>query len=251
MNLTIPLRSELLKTKRTASWYFVVIIAVAVSALFVLTVCSNNPSHNVNPWTGIFTEEFKSLNLLVLPMITILIGTLLPQIEYKNNTWKQLLTSPQTLIQVYFSKFLIMQLFLLLFLFLFLLCSALSSLFIGMAKSSLHLFDRAPDWQFLAQSSVRTYLAILSVSIIQFILGLTMKNFIGPVATGFILWMLGNLLLFEMHSSLANYFPYSFSAMAVFPRYGASFPMVEIISVGLSVFCLAVGYLFFAMKRSG
>jgi len=66
-----------------------------------------------------------------------------------------------------------------------------------------------------------------------------MKNFIAPIAAGFILWMIGNLLLFEMHSSLVNIFPYSFSAMAVFPKYDASFPMIELTSVGLSVLCLA------------
>ena len=70
MNLAIAFRSEILKTKRTASWYSVTIVAIAVSALFVLTVSANDPSHKANPWTAIYTEEFKSLNLLVLPMFT-------------------------------------------------------------------------------------------------------------------------------------------------------------------------------------
>jgi hypothetical protein len=72
-----------------------------------------------------------------------------------------------------------------------------------------------------------------------------MKNFIAPVATGFILWLVGNLLLFEMHSPLANVFPYSFSAMVVFPRYNALFPTIELTSIGLSLLCLTGGYFFF------
>jgi len=251
MNLALSLRSEMLKTKRTASWYFVTIIAIAVSAIFVLTVSANDPSNKANLWTAIYTEEFKSLNLLVLPMFTILVCTLLPQIEYRNNTWKQVLASPQKFMQIYLSKFLVVQLLLLLFLFVFLVSAAVCTLLSGTLNPSLQLFDYSPDWPSLAQCTVRTYLSLLSLSVIQFVLGLTMKNFIAPIATGFVLWLVGNLLLFEMHSTLANIFPYSFSAMVVFPKYKASFPMIELGSVGLSVLCLAGGYYLFArVKRN-
>lgn len=245
MKLAIAVRSEILKTKRTACRYFVPIIAIVVSAIFVLTVSANDPLHPAHPWTAIFNEEFKSLNLLVLPMFTILVCTLLPQIEYRSNAWKQVLASPQKLMQLYFSKFFVVQLLILMFLFLFLLSAVFCTVLNGWANPSLQLFTYSPDWHLLGQYAVRTYLSVLSVSVIQFILGLTMKNFIAPIATGFILWMLGNLLLFEMHSALANFFPYSFSAMVVFPRYDVSFPAVTFTSVGLSIFFLAVGYLFF------
>lgn len=245
MNLSIALKSEILKTKRTASWYFVVLLSIAVSAIFVLTVSSNDSSHQINPWVAIFNEEFKSLNLLVLPMFTILVCTLLPQIEYSNNTWKQLLASPQRFMHIYLSKFLVVQLLILIFLSLFLLSAGFCTVLYGFANPSLKLFNYSPDWNLLAVYAVKTYLSVLSLSAIQYILGLTMKSFVAPIATGFILWMLGNLLIFEMHSALANFFPYSFSTMVVFPKYEVYFPTVVFTSIGLSVVCLVVGYLFF------
>jgi lantibiotic transport system permease protein len=249
MNLAIAFRSEILKTKRTASWYFAIIIAIAVSALFVLTVSANDPSQKVNPWTAIYQEEFKSLNLLVLPMFTILVCTLVAQIEYRNNTWKQVLASPQKLAQIYLSKFMVVQLLLLLFLLVFLLSAGFCTLLGGMISPSMHLFDYSFGWQTLAERAVRTYVSILGLSAIQFVLALIMRNFIAPIAIGFILWLIGNVLLFEMHSPIANVFPYSFSAMTVFSRYDGSFPLVEFTSLGLTVLCLAGGYLFFGRQK--
>jgi lantibiotic transport system permease protein len=249
MNLAIAFRSEILKTKRTASWYFAITIAIAVSALFVLTVSANDPSQKVNPWTAIYQEEFKSLNLLVLPMFTILVCTLVAQIEYRNNTWKQVLASPQQLAQIYISKFLVVQLLLVLFLSVFLLSAGLCTLLGGMINPSMDLFDYSPGWQILAKCAVRTYVSILAVSAIQFVLGLIMRNFIAPIAIGFILWLIGNVLLFEMHSPIANFFPYSFSAMTVFSKYDASFPLLEFTSLGLTVLCLAGGFLFFGRPK--
>jgi lantibiotic transport system permease protein len=249
MNLSISIRSELLKTKRTALWYFTLTIAIAVSTIFALTVSANDPSPKMNPWTAIYTEEFKSLNLLVLPIFTILVCTLLPQIEFRSNTWKQVLASPQKLTQIYFSKFLLVQILLFLFLVIFLTSAAVCTLISGIFSPSLQIFQYSVDWHLLLQCTGRTYFSILALSVIQFILGLTIKSFIVPIAVGFILWLLGNVLLFEMHSSLAHIFPYSFSAMTVFPKYNASFPGIEITSVGLSLLCLLGGYFLFAKRK--
>ena len=248
MNLAISFRSELLKTKRTASWYFAIIIAIIVSVIFVLTVAGNDSSPKINPWTAIFNEEFKSLNLLVLPLFTILVCTLLPQIEYRNNTWKQVHASPQKIVHIYLSKFLMVQALLVLFLVIFLASAVLCALLCAIAHPSLLLLETAPDWYALVQKTIQTYVSILAVSVIQFNLGLILKNFIAPIATGFLLWLLGNVLLFEMHSSLTYIFPYSFSAMTAFPQYNGSSLWIGIASAGLSITMLAGGYFLYIRK---
>jgi hypothetical protein len=250
MNFLISFRSEFLKTKRTASWYLVFSLAFLVSAIFVLTVTGNKPTAGINLWTAVFTEEFKSLNLLVLPMFTILICTLLPQIEYRNTTWKQVMTSPQHRVGVYLSKFLLLQVLLVLFLLLFLTGSGFYTMLIGMGHPTMKLFNSSLQWDFLLTNGVRTYLSVLSVSALQFVFGLTMKNFVAPIVSGFILWLTGNLLLFEMHSPLAHFFPYSFSAMVVFPRYDNLFPQILGLSVCWSIVLLFAGYFVFAKIKS-
>ena len=62
-----------------------------------------------------FTTRFGMTGALSFPLFIILVCTLLPQIEYKNNTWKQVLTSPQTKWNIFLAKFINLQLFILLF----------------------------------------------------------------------------------------------------------------------------------------
>lgn len=89
MNLLTSFRSEILKTKGTASWYLTVIAAAIFPLLLLLDVCIDGVSRETlkDPLNIFFTEGFKGLNLLILPIYVILICTLLPQIEYRNNAW--------------------------------------------------------------------------------------------------------------------------------------------------------------------
>jgi hypothetical protein len=249
MNITLSVRSEILKMKRTASWYFLSLVATVVPTVFALTVALSPSSAEVNPWTALYVEEFKSLNLLVLPMFTILICTLLPQIEFRNTTWKQVLASPQRFSEVYLSKFMVVQLLLLLFLMLFLLTATICGLITGWVSPLTQLHRYQPDADQILQQTVRTYLSVFGLSVAQFILGMLMKNFIAPVATGFVLWLLGNLLLFEMHGWVARFFPYSLSQMVAFPKYEDQFPATMIISLGWGLLLLGAGYLLFLRKK--
>jgi hypothetical protein len=252
MNLLISLRSEMLKSKRTASWYFTIISAVLIPCLFALTIGldAHSPQNMKNPLKAIYMEEFKSLNLLVLPMFVILICTLLPQIEYRNNTWKQVFTSPQTMMQVYLSKFLHVQLLILLFLVVFFISTAVSTVVINFIHPAVKLFDYSMEWGLVVMYIVKTYLCIIAVSVVQFITGLKAKGFIAPIAIGFILWVMGNLLIFEMHSSCANVFPYSFSTMVMFSKYEDVMPLVQSNSCGLGCLFLVAGYFIFAKTNT-
>ena len=121
---------------------------------------------------------------------------------------------------------------------------------IGIGHPTMKLFNSSLQWEFLLTNGARTYLSVLSVSALQFVFGLTMKNFVAPIVSGFILWLTGNLLLFEMQSPVAHFFPYSFSAMVVFPRYENLFPHILGMSVGWSIVLLFAGYFVFAKIKS-
>jgi hypothetical protein len=78
---------------------------------------------------------------MILPLFVILVSTLLPQTEYRSNTWKQLLASPQPLAQLYVSKFLLVQMLVILFLTSFITSTAIGSFIIDRIDPSLHLFS--------------------------------------------------------------------------------------------------------------
>src|SRR5690606_37759052 len=58
-----------------------------------------------NPWDLHFVQGYQAFSAFLLPMFVILICSLIPQIEFKNNTWKQVFASPQSTGNVFFSKF--------------------------------------------------------------------------------------------------------------------------------------------------
>jgi lantibiotic transport system permease protein len=244
MNLTTAFTTELLKSKRTACWYLSILAAMAIPLVFVIDVSIDgvSPDNRANPLAALYIEGFKGLNVMILPLFVILVNTLLPQVEYRSNTWKQLLSSPQPLSQLYLSKFLMINLLVLLFLTSFISSTGLGSFLIDHIDPSLHLFSYSLDWKIIAGYTAKSYLSVLPIIVVQFILGLRFRNFIAPIAIGLALWATGILFVFNSHSSLANCFPYSYTIMIMFPVFEKSLGWIEWMSVIYSVVTLIAGY---------
>lgn len=66
---------------------------------------------------AVFELGTERNGLVFLPLFVILLCTLLPQIEYRNNTWKQVFDSSQTKEAVFLARFLNINRLILLFLF--------------------------------------------------------------------------------------------------------------------------------------
>ena len=251
MNLLISFRSELLKTKRTASYYLTLVAAAFIPFILLLNICISGVSQDLgkDPLNSIFGAGFQMTGFAIFPMFVILIGTLLPQIEYKNNTWKQVLASPQTKANVFMAKFLNIHLLILVFLVanhLFTFLVAVAAHFLAPA---LHVLDQPLDVYALLTRSVNAYITLLAVSSIQFWMGLRFKNFIVPVGIGLACWFAGSLLVLEAHSPLANYFPYSFHVFSNFREYKSQLPTILWTSLGYAVLFLVVGFIDFRRRR--
>lgn len=250
MNLFIPLRAEILKTKKTAAFYFTLIGAAVVPVIFLLNVLGDGlDSTRKDPLNSIFKLSGDMNGLAFFPMFIILVCTLLPQIEYRNNTWKQVLTSPKTKATVFLSKFFNIHLLILLFLVashLFMFLAILAANFID---PSLHLLHHSLDGYTVLARAVNSYLVLLALCAIQYWMGLRFKNFIVPIAVGLALWLTGTLLVFEYHSRIANYFPYSFHIFPIFNDVKASLNQVAWTSLSYAAVFLLLGFLDFKRRR--
>src|SRR5688572_18650437 len=65
------------------------------------------PRMKDNPWTIHINDNWAPAASFLLPLYLILVVSLIAQIEYGNNTWKQVYTTPRTYADIFFSKFLI------------------------------------------------------------------------------------------------------------------------------------------------
>jgi lantibiotic transport system permease protein len=250
MNLLISLRSELLKTKRTASFYFTLIGAAVIPFTFLLNVLLDGIEETrKDPLNAIFKLGAEMNGLVIFPIFVVLVCTLMPQIEYRNNTWKQVLTSPQTKANVFLAKFLNIHFLILLFLtanLLFMLVAIVAAHFID---PTLDLLSQPLNKYRVLTNMGNAYLTTLGICAIQFWLGLRFRNFIVPIAVGLALWLTGTLMALEYHSSFADYFPYSFHIFSIDPEFKPRLDQVAWSSAGYAALFLVLGFADFRRRR--
>ena len=250
MNLLISLRSELLKTKRTASLYLTLIGAAVGPVMYLLNVLLDEneiDASEKDPLNAIFKILSDMNGTALFPLFVILICTLLPQIEYRNNTWKQVFASPQTKFNVFLAKFMNVHLLMLVFLTATHFFMFLSIVAINFIKPNLNLFKHPLNGNMVLINAANAYILLLAVCAIQFWIGLRSRNFIVPIGIGFALWLTGTIMAVQYKSNLVFYFPYSFHAFPVSTKLKSQLTQVAWTSLGYALLFLIVG--FFDFRR--
>ncbi|HEX2606708.1 MAG TPA: ABC transporter permease [Flavisolibacter sp.] len=251
MNLVYAVRSEILKTKRTASFYLTLIAGAFGPLMSLLDILMDGLEGH--PPEGLlnemFTKKFEMTGVAMLPIFIILVCTLLPQIEYRNNAWKQVLTAPLSKAHVFLAKFINIQVMIVLFL--------LANQFMIFVDCVI-LHFKEPAWQVLNQpidlkkvvlTLVNSYGALLALCSIQFWLGMRFKNFIIPIAIGLACWFFGTILALQAKMAFTAYFPYSFHVHDGFPNYRPWITSIGWMSFGYAVLFLVLGFLDFRKRR--
>ncbi len=248
MNLLISLRSETLKLKRTLSVYLCLSAAAFAALMSFLEYFDLGPTPKKGlPWIAHFMKGNEPIGFALLPFYVILICSLLLQIEYRDKTWKQVLSSPQKMINVFFAKFITLQFMILAFLLvynLFLVITAVSA-------ELMHpdLYDGKVDIIGIITKNAQTYILILGVSAIQFWLSLRFKNFIAPLAIGMALWFLAPLMGFMFKVSFVEQYPYAFTMLVEFTKYEASAPTYMWYSIITTALFLSVALVEFRIRK--
>jgi len=244
MNLPVSLRSELLKT-RAASFYLTLIGAAAGPVMYLLNVLIDeneiDPSAQ-DPLNALFNILSEMNGTAIFPLFIILICTLLPQIEYRNNTWKQVFSSPQTKVNVFLAKFMNVHLLMLVFLVATHLFMLLTIAGINFIKPTLNLFTHPLNGSTILINAANAYILLLAVCAIQFWIGLCFRNFIVPIGIGFALWLTGTIMAVQYKSGLVYYFPYSFHAFPVSAKLKSQLPQVAWTSLAYAFLVLIAGF---------
>jgi hypothetical protein len=202
-----------------------------------------------DPLNGVFKLLAEMNGIAFFPWFIILICTLLPQVEYKNNTWKQVFASPQTKANLVLAKFLNIHILMLLFMVSTHLFMFIAIVIANAAVADFGFFNHSLDGQRVLTNAANTYVTMLAVCTIQFWIGMRFKNFIVPIAIGLALWLTGTVLVFEYKSNLANYFPYSYHTFNFSPKHKPYLTQVAWTSLGYAAVFLFIGYLDFKKRR--
>ena len=253
MNLLLSLHSEIKKTKRTAAFYFTFIGAGIVPAIFLISIIGHDLPEKEktakDQINAIFKISSEMTSLCILPLFVVLLCTLLPQIEFRNNTWKQVLSSPQKKIEIYIAKFLNIQALIILFLIANHLFLWIVILVAHVVFPHYHILSHSFDFSGAIATGWHAYISVLAISTIQFWIGLRARNFLIPIAIGLACWLAGTIMLFEYHSSASLYFPYCFPIIRFSDTFRPQVPQVEWLCLAYATIVLAIGFLDFRSRK--
>ncbi len=196
--MTIPFvqsfQSEWLKTKRSLALWIVIIggfFTPAIVTVARIIQYKTLPSIYVSDdfWKLLWQNSWESMAIFLLPLGVILTTSLITQIEYKNNTWKQLHTLPLSLTTIFFSKLAVIVVMMLGFFVLFNFGIYLSALVPFLIINGVSYPKTPIPYESFLEQDLMYFIDCLPIVALQYLISMQYKDFLVPVGTGFIFWV--------------------------------------------------------------
>ena len=187
-------QSELLKSKRTVAIWMVVAGAFFTPGIITLARLiqyETLPKLYASPdfWKDHWKSSWESMALFMLPIGVILIVSFLTQMEYRNNTWKQIHSLPIRFSTVFSSKLSVIIVMVLAYLLLFNVGIYLSGIFPYLVVPEVPYPRLNVPWRSFIEQDLSYFVDYLPVVALQYLLCLRYKNFLVPLGAGFLLWI--------------------------------------------------------------
>jgi len=250
------LESEWIKTRRsTASWlviaggFFIPLIVISMRLLKPASLASVYKAADF--WERTFVQNWQVMAFFLLPMGIILAASLITQLEYRNNTWKQLHTTPQKFSTVFFAKLSVIILMMLQFFVFFNIGIYLSAAVPAWIYRDISLPANSFPYLFFLQKNAIFFVDCLPIIAIQYLVGLQFKNFLVPLGVGIgllvaasfaVSWEYGYMVPYTY--SLFNFFEMSSGKQGIYPAVN-----FHLVAAGYFVTCTIASYILYINKK--
>lgn len=252
-------QSEWLKKKRSlGSWLVVIGALFTPSIVIVVRLINHDKLEKLYSadgfWTLLWRSSWESMAIFFLPMIAILATSLMTQIEYKNNAWKQVHVLPLSRTTLFFAKLAVILLMVAQFFVLFNIGIYLSAVVPYWLVGGTPYPDAPiPLLRFSVQNGLY-FVDCLPIIAAQYLLSLRFKSFLVPIGFGFLAWV-GALAALSW--KFGYIVPYAFSMLDYLkddPAGRITVPMFDLHWLALGYFALftfAGLWLFVAKAQKG
>lgn len=186
------IQSEWMKTRRSTAALLVVTGALFIPSIIIFMRFIQREKlaaiyQSTSFWQNHFFKNWQTMAFLLLPLGVILCVSLITQLEYRNNCWKQLHTTPQSFSAIFFAKLTVILLMLVQFFILFNIGIYISAVVpLLFSKEAVYPLEAIP-WSALLLANAKFFIACLPVLAIQYLLSLLLKNFMLPLGAGIVL----------------------------------------------------------------
>lgn len=249
MSFFISAKVEVLKTKRSTAFWIALIGAAFIPFVYFLLFLGD-PEETIKdmgsqPWTVYLQRGWQIFCVFVLPINIMLLSTLITQIEFRNNTWKQVFTTPQSIANIFFSKYVIIHLMILFCILVFNLLLFSVGILANLMNPDFPFLDHKIDWALFLKMNFKIYIAVLGMIAIQYWLALRFKSFIASIGIGLLLGI-GSIIAFASGWAHIYKYPYSFAVLSLDSTYTPGRPFLEnheLNSIGYFIFFTVLGFL--------
>lgn len=206
-------RSEWLKRKRSFATALVVVGSLftpAVVAAVRITHPKGLAALYVSDafWRNMWRASWESMAVFFLPMAAILATSVVTQIEFRSNAWKQVHALPVSMALVFAAKLVVIVLMVAQFLALFTagiyVSGVIPSLLLRDVPRPKAAFSALPLWH----DNWRFFVDCLPIVAAQYLMALRSSNVLVPIGVGFMAWV-GALA--AISSKWAVWWPYSYT----------------------------------------
>ncbi len=249
-------QSEWLKKKRSLSSWLVIIGAFFIPVIIIiykLVHYKNLATTYTKPnfWVELWQNSWETMALFLLPVGVVLATSLITQLEYKNNTWKQLHTSPQRLTTIFFSKLAILLVMVLQFFILFNLGIYLTALVPYLLISDVPYPSASIPFAAILRENCYFFIDCLPIVALQYMISLQVRNFIVPIGIGFGLWIAS---ISALSWKFGYTIPYIYTMLNFLKtRQGSRIALlpvnIHMLAFGYFAIITVVGYLLYITKK--
>lgn len=250
------LRGEWLKQRRSLAMWMVVAGALFTPAIILvlrLLRYRELPALHASAdyWTRLWHSAWESSAVFFLPMGAVLATSLIVQIEFRNNAWKQVHALPVSKATIYFCKLAIILSMLLLFVALFSVATWLTAAIPAVIVPGLQMPIASIPWRDFVLDDLGYIVGCLPIAALQYAIALRYRNPMVPIGAGFLLWV-GTLGM--LSTRWASLSPYS-ATMLQYIGEGSErklpAPAFDIHATALVYFAIFVvaGYVLFATAK--
>ena len=249
-------QSEWMKKKRSlASWLVIaggfftpgIIIVARLVHYNKLSVIYSDPEF----WLKLWRNSWESMAIFLLPVGVIMATSLITQLEYKNNAWKQLHTLPLSLTTIFFSKLLVIVVMMIQFFILFNIGIYLSAIVPYLLVPGVSFPAASIPFAFFAKENALFFIDCLPIIALQYLMSLKFKNFLVPMGAGFLLWImaLGSLVWRYGYTIPYTYVMFNYLKGESVSKTAKPAMDIHLLAIGYFVVITIVSYVLYISKK--
>lgn len=245
--------AEWMKKRRSlASWlvltggFFMPLVSMLIFLVYPKQLLALHSSGHF--WPLLFQKSWQLMAFMFLPMGIVLAVSLITQLEFKNNTWKQLHTTPLPFSSIYFSKLAVLLVMMLQLFILFNIGIYLSAVIPSFLNSNIPFPRHAIDPVYFLWENTKYFIICLPMLAIQYIISLQFKNFLVPVGVGLALVIAGMVALSWQYVFTI---PSAYTALHFLQTKDNAVPAHNLLvwSAGYFVFFIVLGYWLYIVRK--